>query len=215
MHYAYLHGFASGPQSQKSCYFHAQLADLGIDLVRPDLNAPSFTTMTFSSQLKVIEAALSPFPGPITLIGSSMGGLLAILQAARDPRIECLVLMAPAFRFTERWSARMGEAAIAEWRRTGKLSLYHYAYRAECNLDIAMLDDSRLYDEEQLVRPVPTLILHGSRDAVVDPELSRDYARRHPQVTLQWFDTDHAMTDVLSQLWAQTATFCRLPVLKF
>ena len=58
---------------------------------------------------------------PVTLMGSSLGGYLAALYAARHAEVERLVLMAPAFCFPRRWAARYGreprEVRETRWRR--------------------------------------------------------------------------------------------------
>lgn len=210
MHYVYLHGFASGPNSTKGRYFRDRFAELGITLRQPDLNEPAFEWLTLSSQLACVERVLEGTEGPVTLFGSSLGGLVAALQAIRDERVVRLVLMAPAFRFIERWSAQLGEETLERWRATGKLPIYHYSYGRECLLDVGLLEDARQYDEEQLIRPVPTLILHGRGDEVVDPQLSTDFARSRPYVRVQFYDTDHSMGSVVDQLWQETVDFCRL-----
>ena len=65
----------------------------------------------------VIERAVGEQPA--ILIGSSLGGYLAALYAARHPaQIERLVLLAPAFQFPRRWrerySDRIGSAGSAK-----------------------------------------------------------------------------------------------------
>jgi len=206
----YLHGFASGPGSRKGRYFARRLAELGIALALPDLNAPTFENLTLSTQLAVIDRTLADTAGPVTLIGSSLGGLLSVLQAIRDRRVERLVLLAPAFRFVERWSARLGDEAIRQWRSRGTLSVYHYGLREERTLGVAFLEDAARYDEEQLVRPLPTLLLHGRQDEVIDPASSIAFAASRPWVTLKLLDTDHGMESALDILWQETAAFLDL-----
>lgn len=208
MRYLYLHGFASSPRSAKGRYLTERFAEQGMILSSPDLNRPAFEALTLSSQLAVVEESLADSDGPFTLLGSSLGGLLAVLTAIRDPRITRLVLMAPAFGFVERWRRRLGEPRLTDWRETGKMPVFHYGYGAERLLGPAILDDARRYDEQQLTRPVPTLILHGTHDDIVEPFTSVAFARERPWVTLRFFDADHGMTGVLDQLWQETAAFC-------
>ena len=121
---AYLHGFASDPGSTKAQFFRARLAQEGIALEIPDL-APDFTHMTMTGMLGIVEAILAR--GPAVLLGSSLGGYLAALAAARHPdRVRGLVLFAPAFGFGARWEARIGPAALARWRAEGTAPVHHY-----------------------------------------------------------------------------------------
>src|SRR5262249_55137684 len=90
MNVAYLHGFASGPGSTKAQLFRARLAERGVELAIPDL-APDFTHMTIGSQLAIVDALLDR--APTLLCGSSLGGYLAALAAARRPeRVPALLL---------------------------------------------------------------------------------------------------------------------------
>src|SRR5437764_5917323 len=98
----YLHGFASGPTSSKARHFRDRLKDAGFTVDVPDLAAGDFEHLTISGQLRVLEQAAGT--GKLHLIGSSMGGYLAALYAARHSAVERLVLLAPAFRFNSRWA---------------------------------------------------------------------------------------------------------------
>src|SRR5579864_423003 len=93
----YLHGFASGPSSSKAGYFRQRLEGEGFSVAVPDLSEGNFEGLTLSGQLRVIDAAAGG--ENVALIGSSMGGYLAALYAARHADVERLVLLAPAFGF--------------------------------------------------------------------------------------------------------------------
>src|SRR5882762_8855796 len=123
----YLHGFASGPMSSKAQFFRRRFEELGIEMQIPDLNEGHFERLTISRQLRVIER-LAVGRG-VWLMGSSMGGYLAALYAARHAEVSRVVLLAPAFGFARRWPLRLGEETVAEWRRTGWLPMYHYGDR--------------------------------------------------------------------------------------
>src|SRR5437879_6318239 len=113
----YLHGFASGPQSTKAQFFLRKFSERGVTIRIPRLDEGNFEGLTISGQLGVIERAAGE--GPVSLIGSSLGGYLAALYAARHPEVEWLVLLAPAFQFPGRWRERFSEDELAEWKRRG------------------------------------------------------------------------------------------------
>ena len=50
--YAYLHGFASGPEGRKAQHFARWMERRGLQLHRPDLNQPSFERLTLSASLE-------------------------------------------------------------------------------------------------------------------------------------------------------------------
>lgn len=58
MHYLYLHGFASGPDSTKGLYFADAFARRGIHMHRLDLNVAGFTGLTVSGQVEVVIHAI-------------------------------------------------------------------------------------------------------------------------------------------------------------
>jgi uncharacterized protein len=97
MKFVYLHGFASSPNSRKARFFEERFNELGIGLEVPDLAEGNFRNLTLTAQLNVVSRLCSGQPA--SLIGSSMGGYLAALYAARHPEVERLVLLAPAFSF--------------------------------------------------------------------------------------------------------------------
>jgi uncharacterized protein len=101
--YIYLHGFASSPNSAKAKYFYSAFAELGINLKIPDLNGGNFSQLTITRQIEQVLAQFPPFPTPVTLIGSSLGGFTAALIAEKSLQVQRLVLLAPAFEFLLHW----------------------------------------------------------------------------------------------------------------
>src|SRR5277367_2393224 len=102
MRVVYLHGFASSPQSSKAQFFLRRFTDAGIAVEIPQLDGGDFEHLTISGQLAVIEQTVGETPS--VLMGSSLGGYLAALYAARHPEtVEKLIMMAPAFHFPRRW----------------------------------------------------------------------------------------------------------------
>jgi pimeloyl-ACP methyl ester carboxylesterase len=201
----YLHGFASGPSSRKARFFEARLRESGVSVLVPDLAAGDFENLTVSSQMAVIDDAVGT--GPVHLLGSSMGGYLAALFAARNPgRVEKLVLLAPAFGFAARWPSLVGEEAVARWLSTGKLPVYHYAENRMRDLGLSMFEDANLWEPEPAFSQ-PALIFHGVKDAVVPVAASRSFASAHRNVKLTEMDSGHELTDVLPEVWEGCRNF--------
>lgn len=201
----YLHGFASGPGSTKARFFAERFAARGEILAVPDL-APDFAHMTIGSMLAIVDALLDA--GSTVLFGSSLGGYMATLAAARRPdRVPALVLMAPAFGFAARWERRVGAAAMARWRASGTAPVYHYGRRREEPLSIALLDDARAWPDE----PDPTcpaLVLHGRRDDSVPFAASEAFVARRPdRRRLVAYDAGHELVEVLEPMWEESTRF--------
>ena len=203
---AYLHGFASGPTSTKAQFFRAGLAALGVTLEIPDL-APDFTHMTVSGQLAAVDGILAR--GPAVLLGSSLGGYLAALAAARNPdRVRGLVLFAPAFGFAARWEVRVGPAAMARWRADGVLPVFHYGRGREEPLSIAFLDDARRYPDEPDPR-CSALVFAGRHDDAVPLAAVQHFTSARPERELIVLEAGHELVEVLEPMWERTAAFLR------
>jgi uncharacterized protein len=209
MRIVYLHGFASGPQSSKAQFFRARFEELGVPFEIPQLDEGNFEMLTVSGQLRVIEKAIRG--DRVVLMGSSLGGYLAAAYAARHENVEKLVLLAPAFQFPSRWRARFAGEELAEWKRQGSKPFYHYAFKAEQPLGYQFVEDAVQYEDEPDFRQ-PALILHGTRDDVVPPEVSVRFAARHPNARVQLLESGHELTDVMDKLWNETATLLQFQI---
>jgi pimeloyl-ACP methyl ester carboxylesterase len=160
----------------------------------PALDGGDFEHLTITSQLRIIDEALGA--GPAALMGSSLGGYLAALCAARRPEIPGVVLMAPAFEFGRRFRSRAGEAAVVEWRRRGSADFFHYGAGRQMQLGFGLIEDADRYEDFPEVTQ-PCLIFHGLRDDVVPVDLSRQFAAQHSNTQLIELDSGHELTDAL------------------
>jgi hypothetical protein len=211
--FVYLHGFASSPRSAKAEYFQTCFRSRQIDLQVPDLNQPNFSQLTLTRQIQQVQAciaAANPEDQPVTVIGSSFGGLTAAWVAEQCSQVQCLVLLAPAFQFLSHWQARLGREQLQQWQQTGSMAVYHYGAGQMLPLDYSFVVDLGSYEDAKLQRSIPTLILHGSQDEVIPVQASRDYGATRPWVQLIELPSDHALTDVTTELWQQVQTFCCL-----
>ena len=202
----YLHGFASSPLSSKAQFFRRKFVARGVRVDIPQLDEGRFEQLTISGQLAVIERTVGA--GPAVLMGSSLGGYLAALYAARHaPQIERLVLMAPAFQFPRRWQE---SHAYEDWKREGSIPVFHYGDKTERRLGYQFAEDAARYEDEPEF-PQPALILHGLHDDVVPPEISSAYAARRPGIKAVFLESGHELTDVLEPMWAEVAKYLGVP----
>ncbi len=205
MNYIYLHGFASGVQSRKAQYLIDRFLEKQINLITPDLNLGDFSTITLSKQLAFLQANYGE--QPCCVMGSSLGGLLATLWGMANPLVEKLVLLAPAFRFSECLQNSIGSAEMEKWQTEGVRNFYHYGLDRELPLHYEFFLDSQNHDESKMTRALPTLIIHGKQDDVVLPERSIEFTQNRPWVQLQLVDSDHSLGDVVDLIWQETKKF--------
>ncbi|WP_374191984.1 YqiA/YcfP family alpha/beta fold hydrolase [Chroococcus sp. FPU101] len=119
-------------------------------------------------------------------------------------------MLAPAFGFLSEWLNRLGTDMVKEWESSGYLKVYHYGEMRSLPLHYPFVQDIEQYDEAQLQRQVPTLIIHGRNDEVIPIQSSRNYAKQRPWVKLVEVDSDHSLTNVSTKIWSLTKEFCHL-----
>jgi pimeloyl-ACP methyl ester carboxylesterase len=205
MRLAYIHGFASGPTAKKALFLKERFAPRGFDVFAPDLNVPAFSTLSLRAMIGVLDGldATHGDGDGWCFVGSSLGGWLAARWAELHPeRVRRLVLLCPAFDLAERWTALAPRGAIEHWKRTGWIEV-----------DDARGEKARLhygfYEEacEEPPRPrvpCPTVLIHGTRDARVPIEGSREYAAEHGDrcslVEVDDVHDLHASVEVIDQV---------------
>lgn len=203
----YLHGFASGPSSHKARVLSERFRAIGVDVTVPDLTPgeDGFERSSPSSMLAVAERALASAPPPHAILGSSLGGYLAAVIASRDPSVERLVLMAPAFRLFERWSARLTEAQKDDWRRNG-LETMHFASNRRRRIGWQFFDDAGRWPAMPAVR-VPALCFAGTRDETVPLADVEAFVARTPSARLVAVEDGHELAASLDRIFAEARTF--------
>lgn len=208
----YLHGFASSAKSTKAGYLAERLRAHGIALRCPDFNEPDFRTMTLTRMIEQLGRELARDGGsPATLIGSSLGGTLAVLGAAKfGDAVGRLVLLAPAVMFAKPGHHLLPPERIEEWRRRGSLPFFHYAHNEERPLDFAFYQDSVQHDAFGAVFRQPTVVFQGLRDTSVDYRTVEAFARTRPNVTLSLLDDDHQLIASLPRIWDGVSEFLGL-----
>lgn len=229
MRIAYLHGFASGPQSAKGTLLAAALAARpGVSVHLPDLNRPSFRELTFSRAISAVDELVAAHPAEQRwhLIGSSMGGWLAARWAELHPEaVERLVLLCPAFDLLEHLPRALGRPGLlAEWERAGSIRLGYGPDGPSTEVDWSFAHDAR---DAHPARPAlglhPTLIMHGMRDEVIPVESSRRAVRElevvsgaapkgaRCAVVLEELDDDHALLRTSAHIAERCKEWLMLP----
>lgn len=213
-HVFYLHGFASSPRSQKAAYFDERLRAHGVTLHCPDLNEPEFASLTLTRMLGQLGSAIEGLDdGPVDLLGSSLGAVVAIHLAASMPeKIGRLVLLAPALGFMTTGQAFLGEERLALWRSRGAIDVFHFGYGERRLLNYSFYADSLNYDACTADVRQPVFVAQGLQDEAVDYRVVRDYAATRQNVTLMLLDDGHQLVRSLPRIWERVAQFLELSV---
>lgn len=204
----WLGGFRSDMSGTKAEALHGWAQARGRALLRFDYSGHGRSGGRFEEgsigrwRAEALELLDGETEGPLVLVGSSMGGWIALLCAlARPLRIAGLTLIAPAPDFTERllWPA-LPEAARREILEQGQwLQPSAYA-EAPSPLTRTLFEGSRpwlLLDAPSIPIAAPVRILHGQQDPDVPWTLSLELAEKlqSPDVALTLIkDGDHRLS---------------------
>jgi len=207
--HVYVHGLSSSPQSKKGLVMADGLASRGHVLLRPDMNLPSFEQLTLTAQVEALERLAAELCGPLTLVGSSLGGLVSLIFASRHPdRVRRLLLIAPAFKVVGHRLASMAGTTLSEWQRQGHIEMVHYADNRMHRLGYQLVQDANGFDFESLSPAMPTLIVHGTQDEVIPVDTVRAWAARRNGVRLvELPGGDHSLQTCFDLLWQESREF--------
>jgi pimeloyl-ACP methyl ester carboxylesterase len=165
----------SNKESEKLVTLSDALEEAGVLAFRFDFSyagesSGEFADITYSGETADLVAAfqlVSAYgPVKIGIVGSSMGGTVALLFAAGRSDVAAIVtIAAPAHpeRITERL---LTPAAAVEWRRTG------FTFYSGKRINASLLDDLKTIDVPSAAARIlsPTLLIQGDRDEIVPPE---------------------------------------------
>jgi dipeptidyl aminopeptidase/acylaminoacyl peptidase len=168
------HGMESNKESYKLVLLSQELARHGLLALRFDFAcagaAGKFEEITYSGEVDDLQAAFAFMrdrqAGKIAILGSSMGGTVALLFAAQQAGVATVVTIAAPVH-PERFTSRLLTPAQAqEWRKTG-----HTFYHGQ-RINVSLLHDLEKLNVPAAARKIscPVLILHGDRDDVVPVE---------------------------------------------
>lgn len=184
----WLCGFRSDMGGTKAAWLHAQAEAQGAPFLRFDYRGcgqsdGAFEEGTIGRWLEDALAAIDHVSeGPLVLVGSSMGGWLALLAArARPDRVKGLMLIAPAPDFTERlmWP-EMDEAAQKAVTEKGVWMRPSAYDPTPTPITRALFEDGRehLLMDHDIAFTGPVRIVHGQADPDVPWGFSLELAER-------------------------------------
>jgi pimeloyl-ACP methyl ester carboxylesterase len=202
----YLHGFASSPGSAKTRAFAGRLEPLGVRLAVPRVDGGDFSTLTLTRALAEADAAAKGLRAPYAVVGSSMGGYLALRHAAVRP-VLCAIVMAPALDFPASFPRWLAADELERWRRTGWTEVDHHETGRKERLAYGIVEDARRHPCVTAAPSCPVLVFHGRRDDVVPCGLSERLAAADPRVRLRLLDDDHSLLASVSAILDESVAF--------
>jgi pimeloyl-ACP methyl ester carboxylesterase len=195
------HGMEACKEGVKSVRLATALAARGINALRFDFSYVGesegrFLDLTVSGEVEDLAGAWAftrrRLRGPIGLLGSSLGGTVALLFAAEQPEVAALATIA-AVAHPGRRARALPAAERARWRREGAYDLHGI------RVGRAFLDDVERLDVQARIGAVscPLLLTHGTADEVVPPSDADAIAARvaHSCTVQRYEAADHRFSD--------------------
>lgn len=201
----FLHGLMSHMEGEKARFLAGHARARGWEYLRLDLSGHgrsegAFAACTISQWRDDVLLALDRLTaGPVILVGSSIGGWIALLAAlARPGRVAGLLLIAPAPDMTRRVARALPHEAREALRRDG-VWLRPSRYGEAILVTQRMLDDGdRLcLLDGPIALTCPVRILHGQLDPDVPWQGSLQLAERlvsHDVQTILLKHGDHRLS---------------------
>lgn len=209
----HLHGFLSSARSTKAQFFRARFAarsDVAFHAIDFSPTPRDFEYLTVTGminrlrQLVLDRGLLEDGDGDGVIVGSSLGGLVAVHYAHRFGGVDRIVLLAPVLHW---YGGGLLEDEMRAWEEAGVAPVFHLAFDKEVPLRFDLELDGRLY-REPVPPAAPTLIVHGGRDETVPVAHSRAYAETFPdRVRLVEVDAGHDLNAHLDMIWEGTTAF--------
>jgi pimeloyl-ACP methyl ester carboxylesterase len=171
------HGFLSTKNSTTNKTLARLLVDRGIATLRFDFfgqgeSEGPFEKLTLSTAVDQTIAAIDLVASKgyprLGLIGSSFGGLVAILAAARRSDLRAVGLKCPVPDFPEVLRLEFGEAGIERWKQRNEIPDVTGGIRP-VRLPFAFYKDCLSYDVYKVAESItaPALIVQGDCDELV------------------------------------------------
>ena len=171
------HGMMSSKDSPKHTGIAARLAERGHMALRFDFSGRgespgSLMGLTFARQVIECRAAMAELRrigvSKIALVGSSMGGAVAVLTASVEP-VVALATMATVGRTDLLPERAVGKAGLEKWKREGSILVQGEP------VGIALVEDAQRTDVPAAAGKItcPWLLLHGESDEVIPVEDSQ------------------------------------------
>jgi len=204
----FLHGFASSGQSTKAQYFAEKFKALPqVEFHAIDFNPmpKDFEYLTVTGMInRLRQYVLDHHLEKVSLIGSSLGGLVGLHYAHRFGAIEKMLLLAPGLFWL---SGGLSEDEIEQWKEAGVAPVFHYAFEQALPVRYDLHADGLRYLE--LIPPAaPVTIIHGHNDKTVPIEHSRKYAANFPdEIQLIEVHADHDLNGHLEFVWEHVQSF--------
>jgi predicted alpha/beta-hydrolase family hydrolase len=172
------HGMESNKESEKLIALCQALARKGILALRFDFSyagesGGQFEEITYSGEVEDLAAAFDFITrlqaGKIGVVGSSMGGTVGLLFAAKK-RVDVLVTVSAPLHPEKITERLLSEEEARHWREAG--FVFYHGQR----INASLLDDLQRIDVPEAAKKIscPVFIIHGESDEIVPVDEAKE-----------------------------------------
>ena len=175
----FCHGYRSTKETSKAEPLSKELMKEGISLFVFDFSGcgesdGKFEDSTITQYIDDVKSAINQFPdSEIAVIGSSLGGIITLQEAANDERVKVLVELAPVSTWPPSSNDEFGR--VEEWKEKG-FAMTDSKRLGKMRINYEFYEDGLQYADYSVYERIKakTLILHGTADESVNINQSKE-----------------------------------------
>ncbi|MFH1591749.1 MAG: alpha/beta hydrolase [Candidatus Woesearchaeota archaeon] len=178
----FCHGYRGTKESSKVKPLAEKLISKGVGLFAFDFSGRGesegkFEETTISQYIEDLASVinhLSKYTDKISVIGSSLGGLVTLQEAVGDKKIKLLVLLSPVSHFPWRSEKEFSEGGLKEWKERGYTYMQSGRF-GELKINYSFYEDGLKFGDYSVYESIdiPVLVIHGTEDESVPIDDSR------------------------------------------
>ncbi len=200
----FCHGYRSTKESSKIEPLAKNLVSNKISLFAFDFSGSGesegkfedITITQYIDDLKCVIDYLSKFTNKIAVIGSSLGGIVTLQEAAKDKRVKIIILLSPVSSFPYKGTDEFSSVNLKKWKEEGYTFTQSNKF-GKLKINYSFYEDGIKYRDYSVYESIkiPTLIIHGDEDPTVSIKDSKklvEYLKNSELIIIK--GADHSYT---------------------
>lgn len=218
-----VHGYRSDRKNSKATKLAKKLPEKGIAFLTIDLSGRGesegkFENSTVTQYIDDLKSTIDHVATldminkkKISVIGSSLGGLISLQEIINDKRVKALVLMSPVSCFPWKKTGNFSYDKIKEWKQKGYLHTEPARF-GKLKINYTFYEDGTQYGDISVYKQIsiPVLIIHGTADESVNIEASRklkQQIKKSKIIEMEGTDHPYSKPEDHDRLINETAKF--------
>jgi len=215
----FCHGYRSTKDSSKVRPIAEKLTSKNICLLAFDLtnlgeSDPKFAESTITGHIRDLKAAIdycSLLTEKIGVIGSSLGGIISLQEAATDQRVKVIVEQCPVSIFPWKEVGDLAPDNVKEWKENGFIFTSSSRF-GDLRINYSFYEDGLQYNDYSVYEKIECLflVIHGTKDNSVPIESSKElikHIKNSRLVVIEGADHRYSKKEDFDRMVEETANF--------